>query len=68
MPLEEMKDLQLVGKYIKPETTEVNGVLMTKIISDNWDNIWNFQAKSDDLLIASYAKSGRFGKLTVGKL
>ncbi|KAM8941862.1 sulfotransferase 1C1-like [Lycaon pictus] len=58
MPLEEMKDLQLVGKYIEPETTEVNGVLMTKIISDNWDNIWNFQAKSDDLLIASYAKSG----------
>ncbi|CAD7677264.1 unnamed protein product [Nyctereutes procyonoides] len=58
MPLEEMKDLQLVGRYIEPETTEVNGVLMTKIISDNWDNIWNFQAKSDDLLIASYAKSG----------
>lgn len=67
MSLDEMKDLQLVGKYIQPETREVNGVLMTKIMSDNWDKIWNFQAKPDDLLIASYAKSGRFGKLVVGK-
>ncbi|XP_059263851.1 sulfotransferase 1C1 [Mustela nigripes] len=58
MSLDEMKDLQLVGKYIQPETREVNGVLMTKIMSDNWDKIWNFQAKPDDLLIASYAKSG----------
>lgn len=67
MSLEEIKDHQLVGKYIQPETREVNGVLLTKIMSDNWDNIWNFQAKPDDLLIASYAKAGRFGKMVVGK-
>lgn len=67
MSPEEIKDLQLVGKYIQPETREVDGVLLTKIICDNWDNIWNFQAKPDDLLIASYAKAGRFRKLVVGK-
>ncbi|KAK2493940.1 hypothetical protein MC885_009317 [Smutsia gigantea] len=58
MSLEEMKGLHLQGEYIKPETKEVNGILMTKTISDNWDKIWNFQAKPDDLLIATYAKSG----------
>ncbi|EHB18798.1 Sulfotransferase 1C1 [Heterocephalus glaber] len=56
MSLEKMRDLHLDGKYL--ETTEVNGILMTKLISDNWDKIWNFQAKPDDLLIASYAKAG----------
>lgn len=67
MSLEKMKDLCLEEKYLQPETKEVNGVLMTKIMSDNWDKIWNFQAKPDDLLIATYAKAGRFQKLVVGK-
>ncbi|XP_058540583.1 sulfotransferase 1C1-like [Neofelis nebulosa] len=58
MSLEEMKDLQLGAKYIQPETKEVNGILVTKTMSENWDNIWNFQARPDDLLIASYAKAG----------
>lgn len=40
---------------------------MTKMISDNWDKIWNFQAKPDDLLIATYAKAGRFEKLALGE-
>lgn len=60
MSLEKIKDLDLDEKYLQPETKEVNGVLMTKMISDNWDKIWNFQAKPDDLLIATYAKAGRF--------
>lgn len=67
MSLEEMKDLQLDKKYLQPETKEIKGVLMTKLISDNWDKIWNFQAKPDDLLIASYAKAGEFEKLGWGR-
>lgn len=66
MSLEEMKDLHLEEKYLQPETKEVNGILMTKMISDNWDKIWNFQAKPDDLLIATYAKAGRLKKVEVG--
>ncbi|XP_073868620.1 sulfotransferase 1C1 [Macaca fascicularis] len=58
MSLEKMKELQLEEKFLHPETREVNGILMAKMISDNWDKIWNFQAKPDDLLIATYAKAG----------
>ncbi|KFO25362.1 Sulfotransferase 1C1 [Fukomys damarensis] len=56
MSLEKMRDLHLEEKYL--ETKNVNSILMTKLISDNWDKIWNFQAKPDDLLIATYAKAG----------
>lgn len=66
MSLEEMKGLHLQGEYIKPETKEVNGILMTKIVSDKWDKIWNFQAKPDDLLIATYVKSGKSEKQGAG--
>lgn len=59
MSWEEMKDLQLEEKPLPLETKELNGILMAKMISDNWDKIWNFQAKPDDLLIATYAKAGR---------
>lgn len=65
MSLEEMEDLQLDEKDLRLETKEVNGVLMTKLISDTWDKIWNFQAKPDDLLIVTYAKAGEFEKLVV---
>lgn len=58
MSSEEMKNLHLDERYLQPETKEVNGILMSKMISDNWDKIWNFQAKPDDLLIATYAKAG----------
>ncbi|XP_044522999.1 sulfotransferase 1C1-like [Gracilinanus agilis] len=57
MSLEKMNDLNL-KESTRPENKEINGVLMNKWIYDNWDKVWNFQAKSDDLLIATYAKSG----------
>uniref|UniRef100_A0A4X2KI23 Sulfotransferase n=1 Tax=Vombatus ursinus TaxID=29139 RepID=A0A4X2KI23_VOMUR len=43
----------------KQEVKEINGVLMIKGISDDWESIWNFQAKPNDLLIASYTRSGK---------
>uniref|UniRef100_H0VH75 Sulfotransferase n=1 Tax=Cavia porcellus TaxID=10141 RepID=H0VH75_CAVPO len=58
MSLEKMEDLQLDEKYLRPETKEVNGIPMTKVISDIWDQIWSFQAKPDDLVIATYPKAG----------
>lgn len=60
MSLEKMKDLHLGEQDLQPETREVNGILMSKLMSDNWDKIWNFQAKPDDLLIATYAKAGGY--------
>ncbi|XP_001372433.1 sulfotransferase 1C1-like [Monodelphis domestica] len=57
MSLEKMNDLNL-NESLVPETKEINGILLTKTIYNDWDKIWNFQAKPDDLLIATYAKSG----------
>uniref|UniRef100_A0A674I3N7 Sulfotransferase n=1 Tax=Terrapene triunguis TaxID=2587831 RepID=A0A674I3N7_9SAUR len=47
MALGKMKDLN-----------EVGGVLLPKRVCDRWDQIWNFRARPDDLLIATYAKAG----------
>ncbi|XP_038626066.1 sulfotransferase 1C1-like [Tachyglossus aculeatus] len=55
----QMKDLSLEDKPLPPpETGEIDGILMTKTVCQEWDKIWNFQARPDDLLIASYAKAG----------
>ncbi|XP_016057336.1 PREDICTED: sulfotransferase 1C4-like [Miniopterus natalensis] len=40
------------------EVSQVEGIVLEKNLCNNWDKIWNFQAKPDDLLIASYPKAG----------
>ncbi|XP_061115081.1 cytosolic sulfotransferase 3-like [Conger conger] len=42
----------------RPELFEFHGVSMIHYFTDNWDNVQNFQAKPDDILIATYPKSG----------
>uniref|UniRef100_A0ABM5FZ08 Sulfotransferase n=1 Tax=Pogona vitticeps TaxID=103695 RepID=A0ABM5FZ08_9SAUR len=56
MPLEQMEHVD--WDVTRRETVEVGGVLLTKQTCDIWDKIWAFQAKPDDLLIATYAKAG----------
>uniref|UniRef100_G3VKJ9 Sulfotransferase n=1 Tax=Sarcophilus harrisii TaxID=9305 RepID=G3VKJ9_SARHA len=52
-------DAQVNEEFVEEmEIKEINGVPLTKLIYDDWDNIWNFQAKPNDLLIASYPKAG----------
>ncbi|XP_039388576.1 sulfotransferase 1C4 isoform X2 [Mauremys reevesii] len=58
MPLDKMKDLSLECSVTRSETDEVGGVLLPKKVCDRWDQIWNFRARPDDLLIATYAKAG----------
>uniref|UniRef100_A0A3Q1GI55 Sulfotransferase n=1 Tax=Acanthochromis polyacanthus TaxID=80966 RepID=A0A3Q1GI55_9TELE len=43
---------------IRPELVDFHGISMTKIFTDNWENIQNFQARPDDILIATYIKAG----------
>ncbi|XP_077445281.1 cytosolic sulfotransferase 3-like [Stigmatopora argus] len=42
----------------RPELFDFNGVSMTKFFTDNWENVKKFKAKPDDIVIASYPKSG----------
>ncbi|XP_044525254.1 sulfotransferase 1C1-like [Gracilinanus agilis] len=54
----ERSPIKVKSLKIKMEFQEINGILLTKIMKDTWDKIWNFQAKPNDLLIASYLKAG----------
>ncbi|XP_062431208.1 sulfotransferase 1C4 [Rhea pennata] len=58
MALDKMEDLSLQEIVSSAETNEVEGVTLTKIICSIWDQVWNFRARPDDLLIATYAKAG----------
>ncbi|KAM4562335.1 cytosolic sulfotransferase 2-like isoform 1-T1 [Odontesthes bonariensis] len=42
----------------RPTLFDFHGVSMTKYFTDDWDNIQNFKARPDDILIASYPKAG----------
>ncbi|XP_056279847.1 cytosolic sulfotransferase 1-like isoform X1 [Pseudoliparis swirei] len=42
----------------RPELFDFQGVSMTHYFTDNWENIQNFQARPDDILIATYPKAG----------
>ncbi|XP_034393860.1 cytosolic sulfotransferase 3-like isoform X2 [Cyclopterus lumpus] len=42
----------------RPEIFDFHGVSMTHYFTDNWENIQNFQARPDDILIATYPKAG----------
>ncbi|KAM3618266.1 uncharacterized protein V6R79_018191 [Siganus canaliculatus] len=42
----------------RPELFEFHGVSMVHYFTDNWDNVQNFQAHPDDILVATYPKAG----------
>lgn len=43
----------------RPTLFDFHGVSMTKYFTDNWDNVQNFKARPDDILLATYPKAGR---------
>lgn len=43
----------------RPELFDFHGVSMTHHYTDNWENLQNFQARPDDVLIAAYPRSGQ---------
>uniref|UniRef100_A0A8C0P7X5 Sulfotransferase n=2 Tax=Canis lupus familiaris TaxID=9615 RepID=A0A8C0P7X5_CANLF len=57
MALNKMEDFKFDGTTRLP-VAYVEGILQPTPTCDIWDQIWNFQAKSDDLLIATYPKAG----------
>uniref|UniRef100_A0A8C4EUI2 Sulfotransferase n=1 Tax=Dicentrarchus labrax TaxID=13489 RepID=A0A8C4EUI2_DICLA len=42
----------------RPTLFDFHGVSMIKYFTDNWDNVQNFKARPDDILIATYPKAG----------
>ncbi|MBN3315725.1 ST1S3 sulfotransferase, partial [Atractosteus spatula] len=42
----------------RPELIEFRGVCMSHIFTNNFDNVEKFQARPDDILIATYPKAG----------
>ncbi|XP_063320929.1 cytosolic sulfotransferase 3-like [Pelmatolapia mariae] len=42
----------------RPEMFDFHGVCMVHQFTDNWDNLQNFKARPDDILIATYPKAG----------
>ncbi|KAM3618685.1 uncharacterized protein V6R79_023492 [Siganus canaliculatus] len=42
----------------RPELFDFHGVSMVHFFTDNWENIQKFQARPDDILIATYPKAG----------
>lgn len=48
-------------KYIKRlELADVQGVPLIKDTLEQWDTIWDFKARPDDLLICTYPKAGKW--------
>uniref|UniRef100_A0A3Q3XFW7 Sulfotransferase n=1 Tax=Mola mola TaxID=94237 RepID=A0A3Q3XFW7_MOLML len=42
----------------RPTMFDFHGVCMTKYFTSNWDDVQNFKARPDDILIATYPKAG----------
>ena len=48
----------LLKPMSRPELIDFEGISMVHYFTDNWENIQNFQARPDDILIATYPKAG----------
>lgn len=46
----------------RPTLFDFHGVYMTKYFTENWDNVQNFKARPDDIVIATYPKAGKYTK------
>uniref|UniRef100_A0A3Q1AUS5 Sulfotransferase n=3 Tax=Amphiprion ocellaris TaxID=80972 RepID=A0A3Q1AUS5_AMPOC len=51
-------DQDKLDAFVRPELVDFNGISMTRVFTSNWENVQNFQARPDDILIATYAKAG----------
>ncbi|CAM4714350.1 unnamed protein product [Leuciscus chuanchicus] len=55
MEIHDSSSMKLPGR---PELFDFEGVSMIHYFTDNWEKVKNFQARPDDILIATYPKAG----------
>lgn len=48
-----------MDSYTRPELFNFHGVWMTHYFTDSWEDVQNFEARSDDILVATYPKAGQ---------
>ncbi|XP_017561226.1 cytosolic sulfotransferase 3-like isoform X1 [Pygocentrus nattereri] len=53
-----MEGFNLPEKMSRPELFDFEGISMVPYFTDNWENVQKFQARPDDILIATYPKAG----------
>ncbi|PWA28423.1 hypothetical protein CCH79_00015914 [Gambusia affinis] len=53
--------LKMMGS--RPQLYDFHGVAMTHCVTDNWEKVKNFQARPDDILIATYPKAGQWNSV-----
>ncbi|NXP75377.1 ST1C1 Sulfotransferase, partial [Ramphastos sulfuratus] len=58
MTLDKMENLSLKETVLRAELVEFEGVFITKPTYSTMEQLRNFKARPDDLLIATYAKAG----------
>ncbi|XP_062854832.1 cytosolic sulfotransferase 3-like [Trichomycterus rosablanca] len=51
-------DFEALQHMARPEIFDFEGITMIPPFTDNWENVQNFQARPDDILIATYPKAG----------
>uniref|UniRef100_A0A672K2D7 Sulfotransferase n=1 Tax=Sinocyclocheilus grahami TaxID=75366 RepID=A0A672K2D7_SINGR len=54
----EIPDISSINLTNRPELFDFEGISMTHYFTDNWEKVKNFQARPDDILIATYPKAG----------
>ncbi|XP_057212040.1 cytosolic sulfotransferase 3-like [Triplophysa rosa] len=54
----EFPDMDSMKLQSRPVIFDFEGISMTHFFTDNWENVKNFQARPDDILIATYPKAG----------
>ncbi|KAL7827538.1 hypothetical protein SRHO_G00332560 [Serrasalmus rhombeus] len=53
-----MEGFNLPETMSRPELFDFEGISMVHYFTDNWENVQKFQARPDDILIATYPKAG----------